>query len=62
MKKAIVTSAGPRMLPVLNRFSLKSFQRFAEVHCYSVKVTLLESDDLARKSEVANALDGRKFA
>lgn len=51
--KTIVTTAGPRMFPVLSRFSLESFQRFADVHGYTVKVTLLESDDIARKSEAA---------
>jgi len=61
MKKALVTAAGPSMLPVLDRFSLQSFKRFAYKQGYSVQVHYLESDDVERKSEAAKRARWQKL-
>lgn len=48
-EKVLITAAGPNMVPVLERFSLPAFQRFAEQQGYDVHAEVLPEDSLARK-------------
>lgn len=60
MKKTLVTAAGPNMMPILDRFSLPTFERFADRHGYQIHVEELLTDDTARKSDAAKAARWQK--
>lgn len=49
------------MLPILEEFSLPTFQRFADQHNYEVHVEVLPTDCLTRKSPVAKAARWQKM-
>jgi hypothetical protein len=60
-KKILVTAAGPNMIPVLEQFTLPSFEKFAEVNDYSINVTQLAADSLLRKHIAAKQARWQKI-
>lgn len=61
-EKTLVTAAGPNMMPVLEKFSLPTFERFAQEHGYNVEVTQLGDDSLARKDVQAKEARWQKIS
>jgi hypothetical protein len=61
-KKAIVTAAGPNMMPLLENYALPTFERFADEHGYSVCVKKLENDDRDRNGTQARTARWMKFS
>jgi hypothetical protein len=53
--KLLVTSAGPNMLPVMEKYSLPTFERFAEMHDYDLHVEPLQEDSSARDERAKQA-------
>ena len=61
MNKTILTAAGPHMMPVLENFSLPSFEQFGRRNDYDVTVIRHQNDSLMRKDSLAVAARWQKM-
>ena len=61
ISKTLVTAVGPNMVPVLERYSLPTFETYANTHGYDVSVVSLAGDSMQRKDEAAKAARWRKI-
>jgi hypothetical protein len=55
LRKVIVTAAGPRMWHLLERYSLPTFQRFADRFAYDVLASRLDEDGASDDRRATNA-------
>jgi hypothetical protein len=62
VKKCLVSAAGPNMAPILDSYSLPTFNQYASKNNYSVYIERLETDSLARKDEHAKRARWKKIS
>jgi hypothetical protein len=61
-KKALVTLAGPNMMPILQDYTLPAFERFADAQGYTTEVEEVGIDCLTRKGEGAKQARWKKIS